>query len=105
MNPISYFPYRHYERSLGAITAYFLRQGYVSEDELEPEDRRYLDRPELPLPAGGDKGIDEQVSRYLRAGDSLSRGSAETPLFGVGGDGQGRPAHRPHPCDLLPHYE
>jgi Nitrile hydratase beta subunit len=35
MNPISYFPYRHYERSLDAITAYFQCQGYVCEDELE----------------------------------------------------------------------
>jgi nitrile hydratase len=35
MNPISYVPYRHYERSLGGITAYFLSQGYNSEDELE----------------------------------------------------------------------
>jgi nitrile hydratase beta subunit len=84
MSPISYFQYRYYERWLGGIAAYFLSQGYVSDGELEQKTAEYLERPALPLPAGGDKGIDEQVIRYLKAGDSPRRGPAETPLFDVG---------------------
>jgi nitrile hydratase subunit beta len=76
MNPIAYFQYRYYKRWLGGITAYFLPQGYMFEDEPEQKTTEYLDRPELPLPAGGDTEIDEQVIRYLKEGDSPRRGSA-----------------------------
>jgi nitrile hydratase subunit beta len=84
MDPLSYFQYRYYEKWLGGVTAHLLSEGYVSEDELEQKTAEYLERPELALPAGGDRGIDEQVIRYLNAGDSPRRGPAETPLFGVG---------------------
>jgi nitrile hydratase len=63
----------------GGSTAYSCLR-YLCEDELEQKTTEYLDRFELPLPAGGDKGIDEQVIRYLTEGDSPRRGSAETPL-------------------------
>jgi hypothetical protein len=59
-------------------------RGTISEDELEQKTTAYLARPELPLPAGGDERVDEQVIRYLQEGDSPRRGPAETPLFGVG---------------------
>jgi nitrile hydratase len=84
MNPISYFQCRYYENWLGGITARPLSQGYISEDELEQKTTAYLERPEFPLPAGGDNLIDEQVIRYLKEGDSPRRGPAETPLFEVG---------------------
>jgi nitrile hydratase len=84
LNPLAYFQYRYYENWLGGITAHFLSQGYISEDELEQATTAYLERPELPLPAGGDKRIDEQVIRYLHEGDSPRRGPADSPLFGVG---------------------
>jgi nitrile hydratase len=51
---------------------------------IEQKTTAYLERPEFPLPAGGDNLIDEQVIRYLKEGDSPRRGPAETPLFEVG---------------------
>jgi nitrile hydratase subunit beta len=84
MDPLAYFQYRYYEKWLGGITAYFLSEGYISEDELEQRTTEYLERPEIPLPVGGDGGIDEQVIRYLKEGDSPRRGPAGTPRFGVG---------------------
>jgi nitrile hydratase len=84
MNPVAYLQYRYFENWLGGVTAHFVSQGYVSEDELEQRTTAYLERPELPLPAGGDTRIDEQVIRYLKEGDSPRRGPADTPLFGVG---------------------
>jgi nitrile hydratase len=84
MNPVSYLQYRYFENWLGGITAHFASQGTISEDELEQKTTAYLERPELPLPTGGDKRIDEQVIRYLQQGDSPRRGPADTPLFGVG---------------------
>jgi nitrile hydratase subunit beta len=84
MNPVSYLQYRYFENWLGGVTAHLLSEGYISEDELEQKTTAYLERPELPLPAGGDNRIDEQVIRYLKEGDSHRRGSADTPLFGVG---------------------
>jgi nitrile hydratase beta subunit len=84
MNPFAYFQYRYYENWLGGITAYFLSEGYISEDELEQKTTEYLEQPGISLPAGGDRSIDEQVIRYLNHGDSPRRGPAATPLFGVG---------------------
>jgi nitrile hydratase len=84
MNPLAYFQYRYYERWLGGVTAYFLSEGYISEEELERKTVEYRERPADPLPAAGDRAIDEQVIRYLRQGDSPRRGPAEAPLFGVG---------------------
>lgn len=84
MNPLSYFQYRYYEKWLGGITGYLLSHGYISEAELQERTAEYLKNPELPLPAGGQERIDEQVIRYLREGDSPRRGPAESPAFGVG---------------------
>jgi nitrile hydratase len=84
MDPLSYFQYRYYEKWLGGVTAHLVSEGYISQDELEQRTTEYLERPETPLPAGGDTRIDEQVIRYLQAGDSPRRGPAEAPLFGVG---------------------
>jgi nitrile hydratase beta subunit len=84
MSPIAYFQYRYYEKWLAGVTEYLLSEGYISEDELEQKTAESVGRPEVPLPDGGDDGIDEQVIRYLRHGDSPRRGSAETPRFGVG---------------------
>jgi nitrile hydratase len=84
MNPLAYFQYRYYEKWLGGITGYLLSHGYISEDELEQKTAEYLKNPQLPLPAGGEEGIDHQVIHYLREGDSPRQGPAESPAFGVG---------------------
>lgn len=83
MNPFAYFQYRYYEKWLGGISSYCIEQGYVTEEELTETARQVLERPDLEPPTGGDPGIDDQVIRYLREGDSPLRGSA-TPAFEVG---------------------
>jgi nitrile hydratase len=83
MNPFAYFQYRYYEKWLGGITAYLLEHGYVTADELDAATRRYRQDPDAPLPDADVPGIDEQVLRYLRSGDSPRRGPA-TPSFAVG---------------------
>lgn len=84
MHPFAYFQYRYYEKWLGGISGFFVSQGYVSEEELEAKAAEYLQDLSLPLPDGGDGRIDDQVIRYLRAGDSPRRGPAESPAFVVG---------------------
>ncbi len=84
MHPFAYFQYRYYEKWLGGITEFFVSQGYVTREELEEKAAEYARDPALPLPAGGDDRIDEQVIRYLREGDSPRQGPAEEPLFAVG---------------------
>ncbi|PAZ10264.1 nitrile hydratase subunit beta [Streptomyces sp. SA15] len=84
MHPFAYFQYRYYEKWLGGISGFFVSQGYITEEELEAKAAEYLQEPELELPGGGDEGIDDQVIRYLRAGDSPCQGPAESPAFAVG---------------------
>ncbi|MEV5493254.1 nitrile hydratase subunit beta [Streptomyces bobili] len=84
MNPFAYFQYRYYEKWLGGISSFFISQGYVSEEELADRAADYLQDPARPLPAGGDREIDNQVVRYLREGDSPRREPARPPAFAVG---------------------
>jgi nitrile hydratase len=84
MDPLAYFQYRYFERWLAGITAYFVSEGYISEDELEQKTGEYLEQPDIPLPAGGARAIDEQVIGYLQNGDSPRRGPADAPRFDVG---------------------
>ena len=84
MNPFSYFQYRYYEKWLGGISAYFIAQGYLSQEELDARTAAYLADAALPLPEGGAEDIDEQVLSYLRSGDSPRHGPAESPAFAVG---------------------
>jgi nitrile hydratase len=84
MNPFDYFKFRYYEKWLGGISAYCVEQGYLTEDELAATTDRYRSGADAPPPQGaGVAGIDEQVIRYLREGDSPRRGPA-TPKFAVG---------------------
>lgn len=83
MNPFAYFQYRYYEKWLGGITAYLLEHGYITQEELDATAERYRADPGAPLPDSGKPGVDEQVIRYLREGDSPRRGPA-TPAFAVG---------------------
>ncbi|WP_371666825.1 nitrile hydratase subunit beta [Streptomyces sp. NBC_00289] len=84
MPPFAYFQYRYYEKWLGGISGFFVSQGYITEEELEAKADEYLRDPGLALAEGGDEGIDDQVIRYLREGDSPRQGPAESPAFAVG---------------------
>lgn len=83
MNPFDYFKYRYYEKWLGGISAYCLEQGYITADELEQATLRFREDQMTPLPSRVAEGIDGQIIRYLREGDSPRRGPA-TPRYGVG---------------------
>lgn len=83
MNPFAYFQFRYYEKWLGGITAHFVDQGYLSQEELDAAVERYRANPGEPLPDRAEPAIDDQVVRYLREGDTPRRGPA-APLFAVG---------------------
>ena len=95
MNPFDYFKFRYYEKWLGGISAYCVAQGYLTEDELAAHSRVASLQPSAvatdrigsedgePPPQGAGDGVDGQIIRYLREGDSPRRGSA-TPRFAVG---------------------
>lgn len=76
MNPFDYFKFRYYEKWLGGITAFFIDQGYISEDELQAA----LGASSV---SDGDPAIDAQVMEYLRRGDSPRRDVAH-PKYAVG---------------------
>ncbi len=84
MHPFEYFKYRYYEKWLGGISGFFVSAGYITEDELEAKSKEYLASPDLPLPTGGETGIDEQVIKYLRVGDSPKRDIDAKPKFALG---------------------
>jgi nitrile hydratase len=82
MNPFDYFKFRYYEKWLGGISAYCVEQGYLSADELAQAAGQFQEGTGTP-PSSAGAGIDDQVIRYLREGDSPRRGPA-TPRFPVG---------------------
>jgi nitrile hydratase subunit beta len=83
MNPLDYFKFRYYEKWLGGISSYCIAQGYLTEGELAPLTDQCRNAAEAHLPQSDRYGIDDQVIRYLREGDSPRRGPA-TPRFAVG---------------------
>ena len=84
MHPFEYFKYRYYEKWLGGISGFFVGAGYITEQELEARSKEYLASPDAPLPTGGETGIDEQVIKYLRVGDSPKREIDAKPKFALG---------------------
>ncbi len=84
MNPFEYFKFRYYEKWLGGISGFFVSNGYISHEDLEEKTTVYLEKPDTPLPSGGNTGIDEQVLHYLRVGDSPLRETDATPKYQVG---------------------
>lgn len=82
MNPLDYFKFRYYEKWLGGISAYCVEQGYLSADELAQAAGQFHEGTGTP-PSSAGAGIDDQVIRYLREGDSPRRGPA-TPRFLAG---------------------
>jgi nitrile hydratase len=84
MNPFAYFQFRYYEKWLGGITAYFLDKGYIKQAELDAAITKYREEPGAALPDERRAGIDQQVIRYLREGDTPRRGPAEAPAFAIG---------------------
>lgn len=84
MHPFEYFKYRYYEKWLGGISGFFVGAGYITEEELEAKSKEYLASPDAPLPTGGETGIDEQVIKYLRVGDSPKRDIDAKPKFALG---------------------
>lgn len=84
MHPFEYFKYRYYEKWLGGISGFFVGAGYISEAELEAKTAEYLTDPDAPLPSGGETGIDEQIIKYLRVGDSPKRDVDMAPKYSVG---------------------
>jgi nitrile hydratase beta subunit len=79
MNPFDYFKFRYYEKWLGGITQFFLDEGYVTEEELAARTAAHSSGSE----GVGDARIDDQVTAYLRRGDSPRRDVAH-PKFTVG---------------------
>jgi nitrile hydratase subunit beta len=84
MNPFDYFKYRYYEKWLGGISGFFVESGYVSQTELDAKTAAYLENLEAPLPQGGEPAIDNQVTEYLRVGDSPKCDVELQPKFKVG---------------------
>jgi len=79
MNPFDYFKFRYYEKWLGGITAFFVEQGYVTEEELAA-------KASSAVPAESNAAsaeVDDQIERYLRKGDSPRRDVAH-PRFTPG---------------------
>jgi len=84
LNPFDYFKYRYYEKWLGGISGFFVESGYLSKEELDSQTTVYLENLDVPLPSGGEPGIDEQVMEYLRVGDSPKCDVAIQPKFKLG---------------------
>ena len=87
MNPFDYFKYRYYEKWLGGISGFFIKEGYISQAELDAKTAQYLadgNVEDAPLPKGGSAAIDDQVIKYLREGDSPKREAKQPPKFAVG---------------------
>ena len=79
MNPFDYFKFRYYEKWLGGITQFFLDKGYITEEELAARTGDHSSTSEGPA----DAVVDDQVTAYLRRGDSPRRDVAH-PKFAVG---------------------
>ncbi len=82
MNPFDYFKYRYYEKWLGGITQFLIDKGYLTEDELESRQSE-LATGDAPATPDQQPAIDDQVTRYLREGDTPRRDAAH-PRFAVG---------------------
>lgn len=83
MNPFDYFKFRYYEKWLGGISSYCVEQSYLTSDELAQASGQYRSDAASPSPSAAGSGIDDQVIRYLREGDSPRRGTG-TPRFEAG---------------------
>jgi nitrile hydratase len=87
MHPFEYFRLRYYEKWLGGISGFFVSEGYITQEELDTRTAEILASSELaeaPLPKGGKPGIDKQVVKYLREGDSPMRDAPAPPKFALG---------------------
>jgi len=84
LNPFDYFKYRYYEKWLGGISGFFVESGYLSKEELDSQTTVYLENLDVPLPSGGEPGLDEQVMEYLRVGVSPKCDVAIQPKFKMG---------------------
>ncbi|MEM9005118.1 MAG: nitrile hydratase subunit beta [Cyanobacteria bacterium P01_F01_bin.86] len=87
MHPFEYFRLRYYEKWLGGISGFFISEGYITQEELDARTAEFLEdstAATAPLPSGGEPGIDAQVVKYLREGDSPMRPLPEAPKFSVG---------------------
>ncbi|MGC7411447.1 nitrile hydratase subunit beta [Pandoraea pneumonica] len=70
MQPFDYFKYRYYEKWLGGIAQFFIDAGYITEQELSEKTTLYRHQPDAALPERENVAIDDQISTYLRHGDS-----------------------------------
>ena len=87
MNPFEYFRLRYYEKWLGGISGFFISEGYITQEELDTRTAEFLESSEKAqeaLPRGGSPGLDAQVIKYLKEGDSPQRPSPNPPKFTVG---------------------
>lgn len=87
MHPFEYFRLRYYEKWLGGISAFFVSEGYITQEELDIRTAEILASSELAeasLPKGGKPAIDKQVVKYLREGDSPMRDAPAPPKFALG---------------------
>ncbi len=84
MNPFDYFKFRYYEKWLGGISAFFVANGYVTEEEIEARAAEFAAKPDTAYRPGGEASIDERVVAYLRDGDSPRRDPAMKPRFSEG---------------------
>jgi nitrile hydratase len=87
MNPFEYFRLRYYEKWLGGISGFFVKEGYITQEELDARTAEFLHnsaKASAPLPTGGNPAIDAQVIHYLRKGDSPKRPLTTAPKFKAG---------------------
>jgi nitrile hydratase beta subunit len=82
MDPFDYFKYRYYEKWLGGITQFLIDKGYLTDDELASRQEELVSG-QTPAAPDAQPAIDDQVTRYLREGDTPRRDVAH-PKFAVG---------------------
>ncbi|RXH02741.1 nitrile hydratase subunit beta [Bradyrhizobium vignae] len=83
MNPFDYFKFRYYEKWLGGISAYFVANGYITQEELDARTKDFLTSPPA-MPKGGDAAVDARVRTYLLVGDDPKRDRSTPPRFASG---------------------
>ena len=84
INPFDYFRYRYYEKWLGSVANFLIREGYTSEQELESRTAAYLKQEDMVAHEFRNEAIDQQVLGFLRGGDSALRDTDRRPRFAAG---------------------
>lgn len=84
MHPFDYFKFRYYEKWIGGVSDFLIKEGYITQEEWDSRTASLLNNNGEALPSAIEPVIDDQVIEYLRKGDTLYRESDRKPQFSVG---------------------